>query len=266
VGAGGMATVYRARDERLNRHVAVKVIAEPLSHDPVAVRRFHREAELAARLAHPNIVAILDAGRKPHDFIVMEFVLGLDAGKLLKSSGRLTPGQAVRVVAQICGALAHAHEQGVIHQDVTPYNILIRQPDLGAKLVDFGLASELPDVPAADVRGTVGYIAPEVLRGATPSARSDLYSLGMVAYRLLTGPSSARRGDPGSTRPLGAAVADRSPLADLRPGLPSVLTEAIEQALADEPDERQASVAEFSAQLVAGQNEPLRLLQLPSAA
>jgi serine/threonine protein kinase len=269
VGAGGMATVYRARDERLKRDVAVKVIAEHLSLDPLAVRRFRREAELAARLAHPNVVAVLDAGGSPQDFIVMELVLGVDAGRLLKGSGRLTPGQAVRLVAQICDALAHVHDQGVVHRDVSPHNILIRRLDGTAKLADFGLASDVLELPpgrVADVAGTPGYIAPEVLRGARPSPRSDLYALGVVAYRLLAGPSQARPGDLDATSPLATAAPRVAPLAEVRPGLPPELSDAVHQALSDEPDERQDSLEEFHAQLVEGQSSPLRLLELSSAA
>jgi serine/threonine protein kinase len=154
----------------------------------------------------------------------MEYVPGFDAGKRLRTRGRLTPGETVHVVAQVCEALAYAHEQDVVHQDVSPRNILIRQPDFTAKLADFGFA------------GTPGYIAPEILRGDSPSPRSDLYSLGVVAYRLLAGP--------GTTAPR------RPPLVQARPGLPRRLSEAVQQALADEPDVRQGSVAKFRAQLV----------------
>jgi eukaryotic-like serine/threonine-protein kinase len=224
VGGGGMATVYRARDERLKRTVAVKVIDEHLSFDSASVRRFRQEAQLCAGLAHPNVVAILDAGVEPRDFTVMEYVPGVDAGKRLRSRGRLTLGEAVHVVAQVCEALAYAHDQDVVHQDVSPRNILIRQPDFTAKLADFGFA------------GTPGYVAPEILRGADPSPQSDLYSLGVVAYRLLAGPEP--------TAP------PRRPLAEVRPRLPRRLSDALQQALAEEPAARQRSVAEFRAQLV----------------
>jgi serine/threonine protein kinase len=158
VGAGGMATVYRARDERLARDVAVKIIAERLARDPLFVRRFRREAQLCGRLAHPNIVTVLDAGVAPRDFIVMELVEGLDAGTLLNREGRLTPGEAVHVLAQAGEALAYAHDNGVIHQDVSPHNILIRWPDATAKLADFGLASDSLDRTARqETGGTPGY-------------------------------------------------------------------------------------------------------------
>jgi eukaryotic-like serine/threonine-protein kinase len=113
VGAGGMATVYRARDERLKRDVAVKVIADRLADVPSAVRRFRREAELGARMDHPNIVATLDAGAEPQEFIVTELVEGLDGGRLVQRDGRLMPALAVHVVAQVCEALEHAHDRHV---------------------------------------------------------------------------------------------------------------------------------------------------------
>jgi serine/threonine-protein kinase len=262
VGAGGMATVYRARDELLKRDVAVKVIVECRARDPLYVRRLRREAELCARLAHPNIVAILDAGVGPPEFIVMELVRGSDAGALLQRGGRLTPGRTVHVVAQVCDALAHAHDRDVVHHDVSPRNILIGHRDGTAKLADFGLACAALDVPAlgaVDVTGTPGSVAPEILCGARPSPRSDLYSLGVVTYRLLTGPSPARSADPDATAPTATAGPPMPPLGEVRPDLARGLVEAVAQALAHDPDARQDSVAAFRAQLVGAQSPAFRL-------
>lgn len=142
-----------------------------------------------------------------------------------------------------------------MHRDASPGNILIGQPDLTAKLADFGVASDAVDVPAtrmSDVVGTPGYVAPEILFGATPSPRSDLYSVGVVAYQLLAGPSRVRADDPDTTRALASAAPRMRPLAEARPGLPRGLTEAVQQALASEPEAQQDSVAEFRAQLVDG--------------
>jgi serine/threonine protein kinase len=254
LGAGGMATVYRARDEQLERDVAVKLIGERHARDPLFVRRFRSEAKLGARLAHPNIVAVLDAGAQPRDFIVTELVRGLDAATLLRRRGRLTPGEIVDIVVQVCDALAHAHARDVIHLDVSPGNVLIAEADGTAKLADFGLASDAlasPTGRAHGVAGTPGYVAPEIACGARPSPRSDLYSLGAVAYRLLLGPE-VPPADPGGTAPLTTAVRRMPPLSEGRPGLPRSLCEAVQQALAPEPDARQASVAEFRAQLLDG--------------
>jgi eukaryotic-like serine/threonine-protein kinase len=271
LGAGGMATVYRAKDERLAREVAVKLIADRLARDPLFVRRFRREAQLCGRLAHPNIVAVWDRGVAPRDFIVMELVPGLDAGRLLHREGRLTAGEAVHVVAQVCDALTYAHEHDVIHQDVSPGNILIGQPDWGVKLIDFGLASDSHD--AAARRGTAGtplYVAPELLDGAGASARTDLYALGMVTYRLLGGPVYLRPADPEATVPL-AGAARCAPLVEAHPGLPAGLVETVERAVADDSDQRQESVAEFRDELLAAlspaeQRRAARRSDLPSAA
>jgi serine/threonine protein kinase len=266
LGAGGMATAYRARDERLGRDVAVKVIAAGLVQDGGAVRRFRREAELGARLIHTNIVTVLDAGLEPQDFIVMELVEGVDAGALVRRTGRVSLHHALRIIAPICEALQYAHDEQVIHGDVSGSNILIRQRDSAPKLTDFGLACQTGDVPdrPGRVRGTPGHIAPELLSGAAPSARSDLYSLAAVAHRLLAGPADSRPADPGTTvRAAGAAL--RMPaLATERPDLPRALTDAVQQALSPAPYERQASVAEFRAQLAG--LRPAPALLLPSVA
>jgi eukaryotic-like serine/threonine-protein kinase len=222
--------------------VAVKIIADRFAHVPPFVRQFRREAELCARLAHPKIVTILDAGDDPQHFIVMELVRGLDAGKLMRRVGPLTPEQTVHVIAQVSEALEYAHEEDVVHRDVSPRNILIRLPDGTAKLAGFGVP--LDAVAVRHALGTPGYVAPEILRGVRPSPRSDLYSLGAVAYRLLAGPSEGR--------------------SEIRPDLSRAVNEAIHQALADDPDERQDSVAQFRAQLV-GERRARGLQRAPAA-
>ena len=262
LGAGGMATAYRARDQRLGREVAVKVIAAGLVQDGGAVRRFRREAELGARLIHTNIVTVLDAGVEPQDFIVMELVEGVDAGTLVRRSGRLSLHHALRIVEPICEALQYAHDEHVIHGDVSGSNILIRQRDSAPKLTDFGLACQTGDIPddrPGRVRGTPGHIAPELLSGAAPSARSDLYSLAAVVHRLLAGPVDSRPADPSATVPAAAAALRMPALAKKRPDLPRDLTDAVQKALSPDPDARQASVAEFSAQLAGKRPAPLLL-------
>lgn len=261
LGVGGMATVYRARDERLKRDVAVKVIAQHLARDREFVRRFRGEAELCAGLAHPNVVAVLDAGAEPRDFIVMELVKGVDAGTLQRR-GSLKPGQTVHLVAQVCDALAYVHEQGVVHHDVSLRNILISQPEGTAKLADFGLASRpAGGAPRAvpGVMGTPGYVAPEILSGAGPSPRSDIYSVGVVAYRLLAGRPGVRPRDPRATALAATALPRMPALGDVRPDLPRRLIESVEQAVARDPGARQGSAAQFGAQLVEAQSAPLRL-------
>src|SRR4051812_2894327 len=230
LGAGGTATVHRAHDERLDREVAVKVIALRFRQDMVAARRFRREAELAARLSHPNVVAVLDAGAEPHPFIVMELVHGPSAAALAKRQGGQPLATALRVLIQVAAGLQHTHDHGLIHGDVSPRNVLIREHDGTAKLADFGLARAFGDGVAArrgDVTGTPGYMAREVLDGAPASRASDLYSLAALACMLIPDP-------------------------------PPGVAEALRQALSSDPARRQASVAEFRAGLAAHRIAPGR--------
>lgn len=253
VGMGGMAIVYRAYDQLLRREVAIKFIAGRLAANPEFVERFRHEARLCATLAHGNIVAMLDAGVKPRDFIVMEYVDGLDARHLLERRGRFTLDEAVNVVVQICDALTYAHRQGVVHGDVSPSNILVRRLDGVAKLADFGLASRAGDIgstyPTAG-QGTPGHVAPEVLWGAEPTPRSDLYGLGVAAYGFLAGPTGSRGAGATATALLPTATPRRPRLAKVRPDLPRGPLAAVQQAVALDPDSRQDSVAEFRAQLL----------------
>ena len=159
--------MYRACDERLQRYVAVKLIVEPLAHDSAAVRRFRREAELSARLAHRHVAAVLDAGSRPREYIVMELVDGPDLASVPTAS-------AAEAILQICDALEHAHGRGVIHGDVTPQNILIGPRDGAAKLIDFGQAVEGFDVHS-DVEALAG-IASRLLsiEAGRPASISEL--------------------------------------------------------------------------------------------
>ncbi len=264
LGAGGMATVYRAHDDWLKREVAVKVIAARRVQDVLEVRRFRREAELGARLAHQSIVRVLDAGVDPQDFIVMELVEGVDAAKLVKRTGRLSLRHTLRVIGPICDALHYAHGMGVIHGDVTAGNILIAEGDGTPKLGDFGLASDTVE-PSAErpgrVTGTPGYMAPELLGGGAPSPRSDLYSIAAVTHRLLAATTAHASGR--TTAPLAPTALRLPDLADERDDLPHTVTDAVREALSPDPDDRQASVAEFRAQLI---REAAAPSALPTAA
>jgi serine/threonine-protein kinase len=247
IGAGGMTTVYCARDELLKRRVAVKVLAEPLAFDLRCLRQFRREAELWAGLAHPLIVAVFDAGAVPRPFIVMELVPGMNTGALARGPSPPTCDRAISIAADVAEALAFAHEHDVIHRDVSPGNVLIRRSDDAPKLTDFGLAcraGEKASKYGRDVAGTYGYMAPEVVRGENVTPLSDLYALGALAYRLLAGPPERRS----------AAAAN----------LPAGVADVIDRALEHDPDARQSSVAEFRAQLLAAHGSP-RLVQSNAA-
>jgi eukaryotic-like serine/threonine-protein kinase len=190
IAAGGMGEVFRAHDAVLAREVAVKVLHRSLSSDPGFVERFRREARAAATLNHPNIVAVYDWGAVDGIYyMVMEYVRGRSVRELLNASGRLAPAQTADIIRQTLAALEHAHAKGIVHRDLKPENILITTDGV-VKLTDLGLARAFADAKntrAGAVTGTVQYLAPEQIRGEPADPRSDLYSLGIVAYELLTG-------------------------------------------------------------------------------
>jgi serine/threonine-protein kinase len=190
VAAGGMGEVFRARDAVLAREVAIKVLHRSLAGDQGFVDRFRREARAAASLSHPNIVAVYDWGAVDGIYyMVMEFVRGRAARELLNANVRLEPAQAAEVVRQTLLALEAAHSQGMVHRDIKPENILVATGGT-VKVADFGLARAYADgkaTQAGGVQGTVQYLSPEQIRGEPADPRSDLYSLGIVTYELLTG-------------------------------------------------------------------------------
>jgi serine/threonine-protein kinase len=189
IAAGGMGEVYRAHDAVLAREVAIKVLHRSLSGDQGFVDRFRREARAAATLNHPNIVAVYDWGAVDGIYyMVMEYVHGRSVREILNAKGALQPGQAGAVLDQTLAALDHAHAKGIVHRDLKPENILITTEGV-VKLTDLGLARAFADAKstrAGAVTGTVQYLAPEQIRGEPADPRSDLYSLGIVGYELLT--------------------------------------------------------------------------------
>jgi eukaryotic-like serine/threonine-protein kinase len=190
VAAGGMGEVYRARDAVLEREVAIKVLHPTLAGDSGFVERFRREARSAAGLNHPNVVNVHDWGAVDRVyFMVMEYVRGQSLRDVLNAEGLLAPGTAAEVLLQVLAALDHAHRKGIVHRDVKPENIMLT-PEGVAKVTDFGLARAYADgrsTQTGTVAGTVQYLAPEQLQGEPADPRTDLYSLGVVAYELLTG-------------------------------------------------------------------------------
>ena len=192
LGVGGMATVQLAFDTRLERYVAVKLLAEHLAEDGNFVNRFRREALAAARLVHPNIVQVFDFGLETEihrQFIVMEWVDGESCAEILRDEGRLAPAAAVGILTQACRGLDYAHRNGVVHRDVKPGNLLRNREDV-VKLADFGIAkaAEQSDITkVGSVLGTAAYLSPEQARGEPAGPPADLYALGVVSYQLLTG-------------------------------------------------------------------------------
>src|SRR3984957_11741984 len=192
LGVGGMSTVHLALDQRLERHVAIKLLAEHLADDPAFVSRFRREALAAARLVHPNIVQVFDFGfDEPHHqhFIVMEHVSGQSCAELLRDRGHLDVDQAVEIVSQACRGLEYAHRNGVVHRDVKPGNLLVSDSDV-VKLADFGIARATDQSSITQVGsglGTAPSLSPEQARGDEAGPQADLYSLGVVTYQLISG-------------------------------------------------------------------------------
>jgi len=239
IGAGGFGTVYEARDERLGRAVAVKAIPA----DGRADERARREARAVARLDHPGIVSVLDAGEEDGSrFLVSELVRGSTLAQL-EAAGEVSDRDVLRIGLALADALAHAHEQGVIHRDVKPQNVMVperpRSPYGAAKLTDFGVAHLAGDEPltrTGDVVGTLAYMAPEQAAGERVDERCDLYALGLVLYEALAGVNPVRAGSPAATlRRVGMA---QPPLRRARGDLPAELCEAIDRTLRPGPDER----------------------------
>lgn len=190
IGSGGMADVYFANDTVLNREVAIKILRGELTSDPVSILRFKQEACASSSLIHPNIVEIYDVGQdQDKSFIVMEYVKGKTLKQLINDRGALLKEEAVHIIKQLTNALIEAHRNGVIHRDIKPQNVLVKD-DGTIKVVDFGiaLANDALQLTQTDsIMGSVHYLAPELARGENATAQSDLYALGIVFYELLTG-------------------------------------------------------------------------------
>ena len=249
LGVGGMATVQLAFDTRLERNVAVKLLAEHLAEDSNFVSRFRREALAAARLVHPNIVQVFDFGLDEathRNFIVMEFVDGQSCAEMLRDRRALPPREAVDILAQSCRGLDYAHRHGVVHRDVKPGNLL-RSRDRMVKLADFGIAkaAEQSDITkVGSVLGTAAYLAPEQARGEPAGPSSDLYALGVVAYQLLAGRLPY---DAASLTDLARLQESGPPprLDEVDPDVPPALAMAVARALHRDPDRRYADAGEM---------------------
>jgi len=192
LGFGGMSTVQLAMDLRLERQVAVKLLAEHLADDPAFVSRFQREAQAAARLIHPNIVQVFDSGRDQGSdqyFIVMEYIEGQSCAEILRDDGWVEVDEALSIIEQACEGLDYAHRHGVVHRDVKPGNLL-RSREGEVKLADFGIAKATEQssiTQVGSVLGTAAYLAPEQARGEEAGPSADLYALGVVTYQLISG-------------------------------------------------------------------------------
>ncbi|MDT5339692.1 MAG: eukaryotic-like serine/threonine-protein kinase [Mycobacterium sp.] len=258
LGFGGMSEVHMARDVRLHRDVAVKVLRADLARDPSFYLRFRREAQNAAALNHPAIVAVYDTGEAetangPLPYIVMEYVDGVTLRDIVHNEGPMEPRRALEVIADACQALNFSHQHGTIHRDVKPANIMISKGG-AVKVMDFGIAKALADAgnpvtQTAAVIGTAQYLSPEQARGETVDARSDVYSLGCVLYELLTG-------EPPFVGDSPVAVAyqhvreDPVPPSERNPELSPELDAVVLKALAKNPDNRYQTAADMRTDLI----------------
>ncbi|MGH3903888.1 MAG: Stk1 family PASTA domain-containing Ser/Thr kinase [Pseudonocardiaceae bacterium] len=257
LGYGGMSEVHRGRDVRLGRDVAIKVLRADLARDPQFQHRFRKEAQNAAALNHPAIVAVYDTGETdsnygPLPYIVMEFVSGRTLRDIVKTEGPMSEQRAMETMADVCAALDFSHRGGIIHRDVKPANVMIT--DAGAvKVMDFGIARALADgqgvTQTAAVIGTAQYLSPEQARGESVDARSDVYAAGCVLYELITG-------DPPFTGDSPVAVAyqhvreDPTPPSHQNPGVSATMDAIVLKAMSKNPANRYQSAAEMRSDLV----------------
>jgi eukaryotic-like serine/threonine-protein kinase len=245
IGQGGMGRVYRARDTRLDRLVALKILAPDRLSNPRALARFQREARVGAQLQHENLVRIYDFGEhEGRYFLVMEYIEGKTIAALISDRGPMPPPTAVRLVRQVALGLEHAHRKGLIHRDVNPYNIMVTHEGV-AKLADLGLAIAIADEDRVTrdgaTLGTFDYVAPEQARHSRAAdARSDIYSLGCTIYHMCSG----RVPFPAPSLPeklLGHQTIDPTPLSRIVPGLPEGLSEVVRRMMRKSPDQRYAT-------------------------
>jgi serine/threonine-protein kinase len=253
LGRGGMAEVHRGRDLRLGREVAVKVLRHDLARDPSFQVRFRREAQAAASLNHPAIVAVYDTGedRTPTGatpYIVMEYVEGETLRDVLRREARLSPERAMALSADICGALDFSHRNGIVHRDVKPGNVMIT-PQGTVKVMDFGIARAVSDSAAtmtstAAVIGTAQYLSPEQARGESVDARSDVYSMGCLLYELVTGAPPFSGDSPVAVAYQHVREDPRLP-SSINPGVPAELDAILLKAMSKNPANRYQSAAEM---------------------
>ncbi|WP_327307145.1 Stk1 family PASTA domain-containing Ser/Thr kinase [Streptomyces sp. NBC_01298] len=239
IAAGGMATVYRAVDTRLDRVLALKVMHPALAADPGFVDRFIREAKSVARLAHPNVVAVFDQGTHgPYTYLAMEYVSGCTLRDVLRERGALQPRAALDILEPVLAALGAAHRAGFVHRDMKPENVLIGD-DGRVKVADFGLVRSVDSVTntTGSVLGTVSYLAPEQIENGVTDTRVDVYACGVVFYEMLTGSKPHTGSNPAQVI-FQHLNEDVPPPSAAVPGLPAALDELVAQATARNPDLR----------------------------
>lgn len=240
IGGGGMADVYKAQDKLLDRAVAVKILHQQYANDAEFVEKFRREATAAAKLAHPNIVNIYDVGEDGgSQYIVMEYVSGPTLKEVIQQKGCLEPIEAVRIAKEIASALESAHRNNLVHCDIKPHNILV-MPDGHIKVTDFGIAravSASTMTYSGSVMGSVHYFSPEQAKGTVITTKSDVYSLGVVLYEMLTG-QLPFNGETSVSIALKHLQEEPVSIRQLNPSIPPVLEAIVQKAMSKDPADR----------------------------
>lgn len=259
LGSGGMAFVYKARDLMLERPVAIKVLREDFSQDPNFRERFRQEAKAAANLSHPNIVTVHDFGLDQGKlFIVMENVPGTDLKTMMKQTSRFSIEEAINLIVQACAGIGYAHRAGLIHCDVKPHNMLV-SPDLRLKVTDFGIARALSGIHPEErhdvVWGSPQYFSPEQAAGAAPSPASDVYSLGVILYEMLTGQLPFISDDPARLAQMHRELAPVRPR-DLNPAISPALEQILLKTLSKEPAGRYRTADQLGRILLSFSSQP----------
>lgn len=259
-GNGGMATVYKAKDHVLNRFVAVKVLKDEYTTDADFIKRFNTEAQSAASLSHPNIVSIFDVGHEEENnlyYIVMELIKGKTLKEIINKDGALSWKWAVNIAMQIASALELAHKNGIIHRDIKPHNIIITEDGV-AKVTDFGIAKAVSNSTITAFGTTIGsvhYFSPEQAKGGVTDAKSDLYSLGVVMYEMLTGKVPFDADTPVSVA-LKHMQEDPVPPIEINDEIPSAVNQIVMKAMQKDPINRYQSATEMLADLSKALKDP----------
>ena len=258
LGFGGMSEVHLARDVRLSRDVAIKVLRADLARDPTFYLRFRREAQNAAALNHPAIVAVYDTGEAETDagplpYIVMEYVDGDTLRDIVRGEGPMAPRRAMEVISDVCAALDFSHRNGIVHRDVKPANVMINRAG-AVKVMDFGIARAISDASSpmtqtAAVIGTAQYLSPEQARGEQVDARSDVYSLGCVLFEILTGEPPFKGDSPVAVAYQHVREDPQTPSA-VNPDIPRELDSVILKAMSKNPANRYQTAADMRSDLV----------------
>ncbi|MFR7385303.1 MAG: Stk1 family PASTA domain-containing Ser/Thr kinase [Anaerostipes sp.] len=251
VGSGGMADVYMAKDHKLNRNVAVKVLKSEYVEDEKFLRKFETEAQAVARLSHPNIVNIYDVGIEDGiNYIVMELAEGITLKEYIRKKGYLTPKETVEISTQIASAISHAHKNHIIHRDIKPQNILVSDTGI-IKVTDFGIAKATSSntvTSTATAMGSVHYISPEQAKGRFCDEKSDIYSLGITMYEMVTGHVPFDH-ENGVTIALMHLQNEITPPSQIRDGIPDSLEKIILKCTMKKPEERYQTADDLIADL-----------------